>query len=225
MCERPPPLEGNRRSFARHQQPVTDGTRSALKGGQRHKLVLPQLNRLHEAYTRNPVPPPASSSSQDPHPNRPNPIPAQRRLTQQFTRHWLQFKAGLASALCRHALQEQRQLHLPQKHKATDQNSALRVEMNGLEDQADNAKARDLYLKPSRGPSAQLQSMTLSTRRASTCTAHSGASKAHDWMVSELGPLFRTAGHTVRVLLRSARSRVIGNNTLTTTTFLSPGRC
>ena len=32
----------------------------------------------------------------------------------------------------------------------------------------------------------------------STCTAHSGATKAHDWMVSVLGPLFRTAGHTVR---------------------------
>ena len=28
--------------------------------------------------------------------------------------------------------------------------------------------------------------------------AHSGATKAHDWMVSVLGPLFRTAGHTVR---------------------------
>ena len=28
-----------------------------------------------------------------------------------------------------------------------------------------------------------------------TCTAHSGATKAHVWMVSVLGPLFRTAGH------------------------------
>jgi hypothetical protein len=32
----------------------------------------------------------------------------------------------------------------------------------------------------------------------STCTAHSGATKAHDWMVSVLGPLFRIAGHVVR---------------------------
>ena len=32
----------------------------------------------------------------------------------------------------------------------------------------------------------------------STCTAHSGATKAHDWMAGVLGPLFRTAGHTVR---------------------------
>jgi hypothetical protein len=32
----------------------------------------------------------------------------------------------------------------------------------------------------------------------STCTAHSGATKAHDWMVGALGPLFSTAGHIVR---------------------------
>ena len=31
-----------------------------------------------------------------------------------------------------------------------------------------------------------------------TCTAHSGATKAHDWAVGVLGPLFRSAGHTVR---------------------------
>ncbi len=31
-----------------------------------------------------------------------------------------------------------------------------------------------------------------------TCTAHPGATKSHDWMVSVMGPLFRTAGHTVR---------------------------
>jgi hypothetical protein len=33
----------------------------------------------------------------------------------------------------------------------------------------------------------------------STCTANSGSTKAHDWMVGSLGPLFRTAGHTVRM--------------------------
>jgi len=31
-----------------------------------------------------------------------------------------------------------------------------------------------------------------------TCAAHSGATKAHGWMFFSLGPLFRTAGHTVR---------------------------
>ena len=40
------------------------------------------------------------------------------------------------------------ELHLPQKHKATVPESSLRVEMYSLEEQADNAKARDLYWKP-----------------------------------------------------------------------------
>ena len=31
-----------------------------------------------------------------------------------------------------------------------------------------------------------------------TCTTHSGATKAHDWVVRVLGPLFCSAGHTVR---------------------------
>jgi hypothetical protein len=44
--------------------------------------------------------------------------------------------------------EELRQLHLPQKHKATVLDSTLRIEMNGLEEQADNAQARDLYWKP-----------------------------------------------------------------------------
>ena len=43
--------------------------------------------------------------------------------------------------------EEQRQLHLPQKHKATVADSTLRVETNGLEEQADNAKARELFWK------------------------------------------------------------------------------
>ena len=40
--------------------------------------------------------------------------------------------------------------------------------------------------------------MDLFGDHTSTCTAHSGATKAHDWAVGVLGPLFRTAGHTVR---------------------------
>jgi hypothetical protein len=46
------------------------------------------------------------------------------------------------------SFEEQLQLHLPQRHKATEQDSTLRVEMTGLEEQADNPKARDLYWKP-----------------------------------------------------------------------------
>ena len=44
--------------------------------------------------------------------------------------------------------EEQRQLHLPQKHKATVPDSTLLVEMNGLEEQAYNNKASDLSWKP-----------------------------------------------------------------------------
>ena len=116
--------------------------------------------------------------------------------------------------------------------------------MLNLEEQADNAKARDLFWKPMawlgaiRPTTANdafdpalwetfvsttlgLEVPTLAALprlhnsplakcgckkfcmdfhgdHTSTCTAHSGATKAHDWMVSVLGPLFRTAGHTVR---------------------------
>ena len=114
--------------------------------------------------------------------------------------------------------------------------------MNALEEQADNAKARDLYWKPLSwlgtirlssandafdpnlchfclhdarfgGPYSPLprhhnnplakcgckkHCMDFHGDHTSTCTGHSGATKAHDWMVGVLGPLFRTAGHTVR---------------------------
>jgi hypothetical protein len=128
--------------------------------------------------------------------------------------------------------------------KATVPESTLRVEMNGLQEQADHAKAPDLYWKPLswlgtiRPTSANdaldpalwttfvsttlgLEVPVLSSLPAAiiarlltcgckkhymdfhgdhtaTCTAHSGANKARDWMVGVLGPLFRTAGHTVR---------------------------
>jgi hypothetical protein len=130
--------------------------------------------------------------------------------------------------------EEQRQLHLPQKHKATVPESSLRLEMNALEERADHAKACDLYKKPlswlgTIRPSsandafdkniwATFVSMTLGLvvpslssipshhnnplakcgckkhcmdfhgDHTSTCTAHSGAAKAHDWMVGVLGP-------------------------------------
>jgi hypothetical protein len=116
--------------------------------------------------------------------------------------------------------------------------------MNGLEEQTDNAKARDLFWKPLSWPGTLRPSsatdafdlplwetfftstvglevpvlsslprhhksplakcgcknhaMDFHGGHTSTCTAHSGATKAHDWMVSAHGPLFRTAGHTVR---------------------------
>jgi hypothetical protein len=125
-------------------QPQPAGSQDTGHG----KLVLPQLNRLHEAFKRSQVSHPASSSSQDQKPTRrPSPIPSQRRLTQQITQHWPQFKA-LRQHYASTRFEEQRQLHLPQKHKATVPESILRVEMNALEEQTDNAHARDLYWKP-----------------------------------------------------------------------------
>ena len=108
-----------------------------------------QLDRLHLAFKRRQVSPSASSSSQDQQAQQPRKsvIPTQRRVTEQLTKHWAPFKA-LRQRYARTRFEEQRQLHLPQKHKATVQDSALRMEMLNLEDQADNAKARELYWKP-----------------------------------------------------------------------------
>jgi hypothetical protein len=89
----------------------------------------------------------ASSSSQDQQPTRPSPIPSQRCLTQQLSKHWAQFKV-FSQLYAGTRFEEQPQLNLPQKHKATVPESTLRVEMNALEEQADNAKAHDLYWKP-----------------------------------------------------------------------------
>ena len=74
-------------------------------------------------------------------------MPTQKRVTQQLSTHWAPFKA-LRQRYAGSRFEQQLQLHLPQKHKATEQDSALRVEMTGLEDQADNAKPRELLWKP-----------------------------------------------------------------------------
>ena len=91
----------------------------------------------------------ASSSYQDQQDQQPTTsvIPTQKRVTEQFTKHWAPFKA-LRQRYAGTRFEEQRQLHMPQKHKATALDSTLRVEMNNLEEQADNAKARELFWKP-----------------------------------------------------------------------------
>jgi hypothetical protein len=114
------------------------------------KLLLPQLDRLHLAFKRSQVPPSASSSSQDQQSQHlpKSVIPNQHCVTEQITKNWAPFKV-----LCQHyagtRFEEQRQLHLPQKHKAAIADSTLRVEMNGLEEQTDNDKcnnkARELF--------------------------------------------------------------------------------
>ena len=141
----PPPSAGGGAvaNAGAHPQPQHAGSQDDGNG----KLVLPQLNRLHEAFKRIQIPSSASSSSRDQQPNRPTPIPTRRRLTQQLTKHWGPFKA-LRQRYANTRFDEQRLLHITQKHKATVQDSTLRVEMNALEEQADNAKARELFWKP-----------------------------------------------------------------------------
>jgi hypothetical protein len=141
----PPPGAGGSAAVnaGANPQPQPAGSQDTGNG----KLVLPQLNRLNEAFKPSQVSHPASSSSRDQQPTRPSPIPSQRRLTQQLTKQLPQFKA-LRQHYDGTRFEKQRQLHLPQKHKATVPESTLRVEMSGLEEQADNAKARDLYWKP-----------------------------------------------------------------------------
>ena len=54
------------------------------------KLVLPQLDLLHETLKRSQVSPPASSSQDQP--TWPRPILSQCRVTQQLTKEWPQYK-------------------------------------------------------------------------------------------------------------------------------------
>ena len=193
------------------------------------QLLLPQLDLLiwHSSGVRCP-------------PRRPG-IPTQRRVTEQLTKHWAPFKV-LRQRYAGTRFEEQCQLHLPQKHKATDTDSTLGMEMNGLEEQADYAKARELFWKPlswlgtirptsandafdptlwetfvstTLGLEVPIRSilprlhnsplakcgckkfcMDFHGDHTSTCTGHSGATKAHNWMVSVLGPLFRKHTHT-----------------------------
>ena len=48
-----------------------------------------------------------------------------------------------------------------------------------------------LYNSPLAKCGCKKHALDLYGDHTSTCTAHSGATKAHDWMVSVLGPLFR----------------------------------
>jgi hypothetical protein len=72
-----------------------------------------------------------------------------RRVTDslQLAKHWSPFKV-LGQRYASTRFEEQLQLHLPQKHKATVPDSTLCVEMNNLEEQADNVKACYLFWKP-----------------------------------------------------------------------------
>ncbi len=142
----PPPSAGGgpAANAGAHPQPPA-GSQDNSNG----KLLLQQLDSLHLAFKRRQVSPSAPSSSQDQQAQQPpkSVIPSHRRITEQLTKHWAPFKV-LRQLYAGMRLEEQRQLHLPQKHKATVPDSTLRVEMNNLEEQADTAKARELFWKP-----------------------------------------------------------------------------
>jgi hypothetical protein len=110
--------------------------------------LLQQLDSLHLAFMRSQVSPLSSSTSQDQQFQylQKSVIPTQPRVTEQLTKNWTTFKV-LRQRYAGTRFEEQFQLHLPQKHKATVADSTL-VEMNRLEEQADNDKARELFWKP-----------------------------------------------------------------------------
>ncbi len=111
-------------------------------------LVLPQLNRLHEACKRRQDALPVSSTSQDQQPTASGPIPSQWRLTQQLITHWPQFKA-LRQRYAGMRFEEQLMLHMPQKHKSTVPDSTLRMEMKGLESKLTTPRPASFIGSPS----------------------------------------------------------------------------
>ena len=98
---------------------ATSGRRRGLGCGLLGAVVLLQEDRLYLAFKRRQVSPSASSSSQDQQAQQPpkSVIPTQKRVTEQLTKHWAPFKVLRQRYGTR--FEEQRQLHLSQKHKAT----------------------------------------------------------------------------------------------------------
>ena len=117
---------------------------------------------------------------------------------------------------------EQLSLRSQQRVVVTVEESVLKTEMAGLESQEEDAPKRLLFFKPmswlgqirphrrDESWSASLWQTFFSTSMGyrkfqldplgdhlNTCTAHSGAKKAHDWMVDQLADLFRTT-HKVK---------------------------
>ena len=116
-------------------------------GGVYRKLDVSSPSRTDSTrLTRGVRSPPQRLPARTSSPPRPASPPKSVSRNSRST-HWAPFKA-LRRRYAGSRNEQQLQLHLPQKHKATEQDSTLRVEMNGLEDQADNAKPRELWWKP-----------------------------------------------------------------------------
>jgi hypothetical protein len=185
-------------------------------------LVLPQLNKLHEAsFVRGED---ASNVAA---------ISAQNRLTHQILSMWQHFE------------DLKLRLRVHQRVVTTVEDSVLRTEMTSLESQEEDAPRRVLWFKPTSRLgqmrphhrdepwSASLWQTFFASRVTAnipalaelplsacgcrkfqidplgdhlcTCTAHSGAKKAHDWAVDQLADLFRRT-HKVKTQ-QVARSR------------------
>ena len=135
--------------------------------GQRQRQNRPPATQPHhEAFKQSQVSPPVSSSSQDQQPTRPRPIPSQRRHTQQLTKERTQYKAR-RQRYASTRFEEQRQLHLPQKHKDTVPESTPRVDMSGLRSKPTTPRPATSTGSPfdGSGPSGPLQQTMHSTQR------------------------------------------------------------
>ena len=128
------------------QDPTTWSVPSLRTLKHLHENLLQDYDCTEQPVANQPAQPSGASTSQDQQPTASGPIPSQRRLTRQLTAHWPPFKA-LRQRYAGTRFEEQRMLHMPQKHKATVSDSTLRMEMNALEEQAGIAKARELHWK------------------------------------------------------------------------------
>jgi hypothetical protein len=85
---------------------------------------------------------------------------------------------------------------------ATVEESVLKTEMTGLESQEEDDPKSLLFFKPMSWlgqirPHRRKFQLDPLGDHLNTCTSHSGAKKAHDWMVDQLADLFRTT-HKVK---------------------------
>jgi hypothetical protein len=181
------PSQGNTGAGAR--QSSQDGVSQQQETA---TLKLPQLNRLIEAsFVRDE----SSASNADVT----TVIPAQSRVTQQILSHWQPFRdLKLMFAGSRRAV------------SVSSSTSWLGQIRPHRRDESWSASLWQTFVSKSMGaqiPVMAEKSLTTCGWRKfqldplgdhlNTCTAHSGAKKAHDWMVDQLADLFRTT-HKVK---------------------------
>jgi hypothetical protein len=104
----PPPL---------HAQALARGPLAAVRLHRASRTPTPAAIRWRRRVRCPPRRPPALKTSKAQQPPK-SVIPTQRRVTEQLTKHWAPFKV-LRQRYAGTRFEEQRQLHLPQKHKAT----------------------------------------------------------------------------------------------------------